>query len=123
MAVTLEELAQDVVAFRNDRDWKQFHNPKDVAISLSLEASELLELFQWRTTAESEHIGDERREDLQDEMADVFYWLLVLSHDLDVDLGAALSAKLAKNAVKYPADLSRGSRNKYTSLSNERPGL
>ena len=109
----LKPLVDAVIAFRDARDWKQFHNAKDVAISLSLESMELLELFQWAPSAgDAAHVA-EKKEAIADEMADVFYWLLLMSHDWDIDLGDALRAKLTKNELKYPLERSRGSSQKY----------
>ncbi|MDE2481066.1 MAG: nucleotide pyrophosphohydrolase [bacterium] len=110
----LAQLTEAVIAFRDARDWKQFHNAKDVAISLSLEASELLELFQW--SAEPDVVVTTRSEDLGDELADVFYWLLLMSHDCGIDLASALMRKLEKNGSKYPIGKSRGNARKYDSL-------
>lgn len=100
------------MSFRDQRDWKQFHDPKDVAISLSLEASELLERFQWKTSEQA--LKDKGA--IQEELADVLYWVLLLGHDLQIDLASALQAKLAANAKKYPIEKSRGSSKKYTEL-------
>jgi dCTP diphosphatase len=110
----IAELQRKVVAFRDARNWKQFHNPKDVAISLLLEASELLEHFQWKNTDEMEQHINDRKEDVGDELADIFYWLLLIAHDLDVDLREAFERKLAKNEQKYPAGRVYGSHKKYT---------
>lgn len=112
----LKTLAEKVVAFRDERDWKQFHNPKDLALSLMLESSELLELFQWKDAAATEQVASTQKTALSDELADVLYYLLLMAHDLDIDLSQALIAKLAKNAEKYPADKARGSSKKYTEL-------
>ena len=109
----LAELQRAVVAFRDERDWKQFHNPKDVAISLVLESAELLERFQWKT---SEQAVAKEASGLEQELADVLYWVLLLSHDLQIDLPRALEAKLRQNAKKYPVEKSRGSSRKYTEL-------
>ena len=112
----LKTLTREVLAFRDERDWKQFHNQKDVAISLTLEAAELLEHFQWKTPAEiKEHIRTGKAE-ISDELADVFYYILVLCHDMDIDLAEALRAKLVKNAAKYPVSKSKGRITKYTKL-------
>jgi NTP pyrophosphatase (non-canonical NTP hydrolase) len=113
---TLTDLTRDVIAFRDERDWKQFHNPKDVAISLSLEVSELLELFQWQREADIPALLESRAPEIRDELADVFYWTLLMAHDLGIDLSAALAAKLRQNASKYPVARSKGSREKYTQL-------
>jgi len=112
----LRELQKKVIAFRDARDWKQFHNPKDVAISLLLEASELLEHFQWKNNEEaSEHVS-KSREAVGDELADVLYWVLLLSHDLKIDVAKALKSKIKKNEQKYPVDKAKGRHQKYTEL-------
>ena len=112
----IKKLTADVLKFRDERDWKQFHNPKDVAISLALEAAELLEHFQWKTPAEIARHVKAAREDISDELADVLYWVLVLGHDLEIDLSGALKKKLVKNAVKYPVSKSKGRITKYNKL-------
>ena len=78
----IKKLTDLVIAFREERDWKQFHNPKDCAISLSLEASEVLEHFQWKTPEEIKKYIETHKEDIGEELADVFYWVLLMSHDL-----------------------------------------
>lgn len=112
----IKALTRAILKFRDERDWKQFHNPKDVAISLALEAAELLEHFQWKTPAEIKAHAKACKEDISDELADVLYWVLVLSHDLGIDMNKALKAKLVKNAAKYPVKKSRGRITKYTKL-------
>ena len=110
---TLAELTALVLKFRDERDWKQFHNPKDMAIALAVEAAELLELVQWRSgEALAERLAD-RREDLSDELADVLFWVLEIAHESGIDLAAAFRAKMAKNAAKYPAEKVKGSPKKY----------
>ena len=115
---SFDELLRRVLAFRDARDWKRFHNPKDLAISVSLEAAELLEHFQWKTLAEVEaHLADPRlREEVADEMADVQCLLLGLSDAAGVDLHAATLRKLRKAARKYPVRKARGSAKKYDEL-------
>ena len=110
----LAELTDLVLRFRDERDWKQFHNPKELAISLVVESAELLELMQWQQGEALEQAL--KREPIIDELADVLHSLLLLAHDLDVDLDAALRQKLAKAAVKYPIEKSRGKAKKYTDL-------
>jgi NTP pyrophosphatase (non-canonical NTP hydrolase) len=117
----LSVLASRLLAFRDERDWKQFHNPKDQALSLMLEAAELLELFQWRDGDELDRHLTERREDLSDELADVLGWLLLIAADRGIDLAEAFASKLAKNEAKYPADRVRGSARKYTEYGENRP--
>lgn len=113
---TLRDLTSAAAAFRDARDWKQFHGFKEMFISLQLEASELLEHAQWRTGAELErHIRD-RKEAVADELSDILYWVLLIARDLDVDLGDAFIEKLRKNDLKYPVEKSRGSFRKYDEL-------
>jgi NTP pyrophosphatase (non-canonical NTP hydrolase) len=100
--------------FAAERDWDQFHSPKNLAIALSVEASELLEHFQWLTEAQSASLAPEKREEVRDEMADVLLYLVRLADKLDVDLADAAEKKIAKNARKYPAAQVRGSMKKYT---------
>jgi dCTP diphosphatase len=108
----LDRLTASIVAFRDERDWKQFHNPKDVALSLLLEAGELLEIFQWQQGDAIAATAQARRQDVADELADVLCYTLLLAHDQGIDLAAALAAKMEKNARKYPADQVRGSSRK-----------
>jgi len=112
----LKALTDRILAFRDERDWKQFHNPKDLALSLSLEASELLEIFQWKSGAEIDAVCRDRKDDLSDELADVLYYTLLMAHDLGISLETALLHKLARNAEKYPVEKARGSSKKYTDL-------
>lgn len=105
-------------AFVAERAWQCFHTPKNLAMALAGEAGELLELFQWLTAAESQAIMDEPRaaEAVRDEVADVVLYALRLADVLDIDLDAAVRAKLAKNEAKYPADKVRGVARKYTEI-------
>lgn len=109
----MDHLIQKLIEFRDQRNWKQFHNPKDLVISLVLEAGELLELFQWKS---SEQAVREKRDDIEEEMADVLMYLLLLANELDVDLEQAVINKIAKNVKKYPESKSYGSSKKYTDL-------
>ena len=112
----IETLTKRIIEFRDRRDWKQFHNPKDSAISLVLEAGELLEHFQWKDEkAQWAHI-ETKREDVADELADVLYWVLLLSNDLNIDISEAFVRKLEKNNEKYPVEKAKGRSNKYTDL-------
>ena len=112
----LQRLTEDIVAFRDARDWKQFHNSKDCAISLSLEASELLEHFQWKNKEEVKEYIETNKSDIGEELADVLYWVLLMSHDLNINIVNALENKMVKNAEKYPIDKAKGKSNKYTEL-------
>jgi dCTP diphosphatase len=110
----IAEIQRKLVAFRDARDWKQFHNPKDLAISLVLEATEVLEHFQWKNHDEVDKHVQANKEDVSDELADVLHWLVLMAHDLDIDLQEASARKLKKNEQKYPADKVAGSHKKYT---------
>lgn len=112
----IEKLTSAIVAFRDERDWKQFHNPKDCAISLSLEAAEVLEHFQWKNSEEMEQHVKKEKDAIAAELADVLYVLLLMSHDLNINIADALTAKLAKNAEKYPVDKAKGKITKYNKL-------
>ena len=102
--------------FAAERNWEQFHTPKNLAIALSVEASELLEHFQWLTDVESRSLDAARLAQVREEIADVLLYLVRLADRLDVDLLAAARDKLELNARKYPADKARGSSRKYTDL-------
>lgn len=107
-------LTKRIIDFRNARDWKQFHNPKDVALSLSLEAAEVLEHFQWRNGEELDEYICKNKEHLSEELADVLYWVLLMSHDLDIDICEAVSKKMDKNEEKYSVEKAKGNHKKYT---------
>jgi len=113
---TLQELQTKIRKFCDDRDWDQFHNPKDLAISLTLEAAEVLEHFQWKNEAKMAEHTKHNKHDIAEELADVFYWVLLLANKLDVDLVEAFHDKMAKNEQKYPVQKSKSSHKKYTEL-------
>lgn len=110
---TLKHLQQKIIEFRDARNWRQFHNPKDLAISLNLEAGELLENFQWKSSEEAVEVNFEN---IKDEIADVVIYALLLSHELGIDLEEAIEEKIKKNELKYPIEKSFGSKKKYTEL-------
>jgi len=112
----MQETIDRIRKFRDERDWLQFHNPKNLAISISIEAAELLELFQWKTGEESSRHAAQNVEKVSDEMADVAIYLLELADVLGIDLAKAIDAKLEKNAAKYPVEKSKGRSTKYTDL-------
>ncbi len=112
----LKSLTSLAVAFRDERDWQQFHNAKDLALSLTLEAGEVLELYQWQTGDAIAAVARDRRTDLSDELADVLYYTLLMAHDAGIDLEHALVEKLKKSAAKYPVEKARGTSKKYTEL-------
>ena len=107
---TLAELRDLVRRFVEERDWRQFHSPKNLSMSLAIEAAELMEHFQWIDAAESRSICDDpaKLADVGEEMADVLCYLLALANELEIDLSTAIRDKMIKNAVKYPAERSRG---------------
>ena len=112
----IQKLTEEIVRFRDARDWKQFHNPKDCALSLSLEAAEVMEHFQWKNAKEMERHIAEHREEVGEELADVLYWVLLMSYDMKIDITKALEKKNKKNAAKYPVDKAKGKHTKYTQL-------
>lgn len=108
---TLRDLIRTFVA---ERDWDQFHTPKNLATALSVEAAELLEPFQWLKSGDASEMNASLREHVRLEMADVLVYLVRLADKLDVDLAAAVTEKMALNRAKYPADKARGDARKYT---------
>ncbi|MCG1009709.1 nucleotide pyrophosphohydrolase [Salinicoccus sp. ID82-1] len=97
----MDELTKEVNKFRDERNWRQYHNAKDLSLSLSLEASELLENFQWITAEEG---IEKNRQNIEEELADVFIYGLMLADDLNIDMNEAILRKLKKNREKYPVD-------------------
>lgn len=114
MADSLEELRRKINTFVEEREWAQFHSPKNLAMAMIVEAAELVEHFQWNTEAESRVLTDVKREQVGHELADTFVYLLRLAEVLEIDLLAAANSKIALNAQKYPVDKARGSNAKYT---------
>lgn len=108
-----DETIQRVIRFRDERDWRQFHTPKDLAISMSLEASELLELFQWSGT-DLECTGN--RDKLREELADILSYCILMADVCDLDLEEIMNEKITKNEAKYPVKKARGNAAKYTEL-------
>ncbi|MDA8596898.1 nucleotide pyrophosphohydrolase, partial [Candidatus Pacebacteria bacterium] len=108
-----KELVARIQKFCDDRDWSQFHDPKNLAISLQLEAAEVLELFQWTKDNQAK---PERAENMADELADVMYWLIMLANHYNIDLTEALDRKMDKNETKYPVEKAKGTSAKYTEL-------
>lgn len=113
--LTNKETLVSIIQFRDQRNWKQFHNPKDLAISLSIEASELLEVFQWSGT---DLICKEKSDAIKDELADVLIYSLLLADAYNLDIDDLINDKLKKNEMKYPVEQAYGSSKKYTELSN-----
>ena len=113
---TLDPLRDALRAFTAARDWSPFHSPKNLAIALSVEAAELLEVFQWMTEADSRNLEPAAKAAASEEIADVLLYLILLSDALGIDPVAAAEHKMVENAQKYPVDKARGNRKKYTEL-------
>ena len=112
----LESLRNQLRTFAAERDWDQFHSPKNLAAALAVEASELLEHFQWLTEAQSQQLPPETLDEVRAEVADVLLYLIRISDKLGIDLVEAAKAKIVLNAEKYPVEKARGSSKKYTAL-------
>jgi dCTP diphosphatase len=113
---TLDELRSELRSLSAKREWDQFHTPKNLAIALSVEASELLEIFQWLTAEESSNLPQEKLSAVREEIGDVLLYLVRLADKLDLDLIAAAEEKIRKNELKYPVAAARGNAKKYTDL-------
>lgn len=114
-------LIESLRAFAKERDWEQFHTPKNLACALSVEAAELLEHFQWLTEAQSQSLTPDKKEAVAAEAADVFLYLLQLCDKLGIDLLDAAQRKIVTNGEKYPVALSRGTSKKYSELQRNKP--
>jgi NTP pyrophosphatase (non-canonical NTP hydrolase) len=106
----IEEITAALVGFRNERDWEQFHNPKDLAIAINVESSELLELFLWKKPE------DANLERVKEELADVFAYSFLMAEKYGIDVKEIVLEKISKNAEKYPVDKSKGNAKKYNEL-------
>jgi dCTP diphosphatase len=117
-AATLEALIREIIQFRDARDWAQFHNPKDLALAISIEAAELLEHFLWQDAGQVEGLATDAAAlaDLRHEVADVLIFTLLLAHRLGIDPTEAIREKLRDNAAKYPIAKAKGTAKKYTEL-------
>jgi NTP pyrophosphatase (non-canonical NTP hydrolase) len=112
----MQETIDKIRRFRDERDWKKFHDPKNLAASISIEAAELLELFQWMSGEEATRFAAQNKERVSEEVADVAIYLFELADITGIDIAQAIEAKLEKNAAKYPIDKSRGVWTKYVDL-------
>lgn len=106
----MEEVIQALIKFRNERDWEQFHNPKDLALAINVEAGELLELFLWKNAS------DANPEKVKEELADVFAFALLLADKYNFDVKEIVLDKIKKNAAKYPVEKAKGTAKKYDEL-------
>ena len=113
----LESIQKRILSFRNERDWQQFHDPKNLAEALSIEAGELLENFLWKTTEQSRNLTPEELKNVKEELADIFIFLTYLSEEYKIDLFKEVENKIAQNAAKYPVEKAKGSSKKYIELN------
>jgi len=114
MSDSLQDLRQRLQAFVDERDWQQFHSPKNLAMAMIVEAGELVEHFQWMTEVQSRELSPEQKEQVSQEIADTFVYLLRIAEVLGIDIIDAANRKLIINAKKYPAEKARGRNDKYT---------
>ncbi|MDD3998779.1 MAG: nucleotide pyrophosphohydrolase [Candidatus Shapirobacteria bacterium] len=112
----INQLTNRIQNFIKERDWNQFHNPKDLALSLVLESAEVMEHFQWKNNEEMQTYIKSNKDDIGEELADVLYWVLLMGHDLDIDIKKAFEDKMLKNEAKYPIDKAKGKHDKYNKL-------
>ena len=112
----IKEITKKLIEFRDQREWQKFHKPKDLAISLALEAAEVLEHFQWKSDSEIEEYVQDNKAEISEELADVFNWILLLAHDLKIDILEASQRKIAINGRKYPVEKAKGKATKYNKL-------
>ena len=112
----ISKITEKKKKFRDDRDWMQFHDPKNMAVSIMLEASELLEHFQWKTTEEVEKYSKQNHVEIKDEIADIALYLFELADNLEINLIDDMEEKLKKNEIKYPVEKARGRHTKYNKL-------
>jgi dCTP diphosphatase len=111
---TLVDLKNSMAEFVRERDWEQFHTPKNLSMSIAIEAAELMEHFQWMTAEESKALSPQASDEVGEELADIVLYALSLSNQLGLDLSETVLDKLAKNARKYPSEKVRGKSHKYT---------
>ena len=116
MADSIKALEAEIDAFVLERDWAQFHTPKNLAMSVTIEAAEILEHFQWLTGEESRKLEPAKRDEVANEIGDVLIYLLRLSRTLDIDILAAARIKLEQNRLKYPVEKAKGKATKYVDL-------
>ncbi|WP_027854993.1 nucleotide pyrophosphohydrolase [Marinobacterium litorale] len=119
MSNPFKHLNEAMEQFAKERDWDQFHSPKNLAMALTVEAAELQECFQWTTEAQSSELDEESLSAVRDEIADVQLYLIRLAGKLNIDIEQACQDKMVKNAKKYPAQEVKGSSRKYTHYRNE----
>jgi dCTP diphosphatase len=114
----IKQIQEQLSEFASDRDWEQFHTPKNLTMALSVEASELVEIFQWLTPEQSSNLNDKQKKAVEEEIADVTIYLLRLCDVLDINLSDVVENKIKVNGEKYPIDLSKGNAKKYNQREN-----
>ena len=114
--MNIKNLEQIIKKFSNDRDWDQFHSPKNLSMALSVESSELLEIFQWLTEEESYNLSTLKKQHSKEEIADIAIYLIRMCMKLDIDLEEAILEKMKKNEDKYPVEKVKGFAKKYTEI-------
>ena len=112
----ISSIIKKIVEFRDRRDWKRFHTPKDLAMDLVIEASELLEIFLWKKEKELKRVVKEKKEKIKEELADVFITAFLIAHDLKLDVSKLIKKKLKINEEKYPIEKCKGKNKKYDEL-------
>jgi NTP pyrophosphatase (non-canonical NTP hydrolase) len=112
----LKEIEEKIIAFRDERDWAQFHNPRTLAASICIESAELLEIFQWTKDSELAETVCVKHIKIEQELADIMIYAITLAHDAGIDIEKAILDKLEKNGEKYPLSKSKGNSSKYTDL-------
>lgn len=116
--MNIELIQKRLSKFAQDRDWEQFHTPKNLTMALSVEASELVEIFQWLTPEQSNNLTDKQMTSVEEEVADVAIYLLRLCDVLDIDIESSVMDKIKVNSDKYPVNLSKGNAKKYTAFED-----
>lgn len=119
---TIHDLKKRMAAFVRERDWEQFHTPKNLSMSIAIEAAELMEHFQWLTVEQSKKLGASALQEVSEELADIVIYALSLSNFLELDLSDAILHKMEKNSRKYPKEQVRGKSHKYTYYKNSDNG-
>ena len=121
--MNIEKIQKILSEFAKEREWEQFHTPKNLTMALSVESSELVEIFQWLTPEQSSNLTDKQKVLVKEEIADIAIYLLRLCDVLDVDIETSVVDKIKINSDKYPVDLSKGSADKYTTLRSKIKGI
>ena len=112
--VTLQDLKERMATFVRERDWEQFHNPKNLSMSIAIEAGELMEHFQWKTVEQSQQLTEAALQEIGEELADIVIYSLSMANHLQIDLSDTVLDKMEKNRRKYPKEQVRGKAHKYT---------